>query len=85
MPDYGERYEDNGDGYGFGYGAASPPAKGSGFNDLDDSRSQAIFSYMSWFLSIVLNLAYRLLFYAISLALCFLQESRELSSILERI
>ncbi|KAG6489882.1 hypothetical protein ZIOFF_051163 [Zingiber officinale] len=46
MPDYGERYEDNGDGYGFGYGAASPPAKGSGFDDLNDSRSQASFSYI---------------------------------------
>ncbi|XP_065026735.1 splicing factor U2af large subunit B-like isoform X2 [Musa acuminata AAA Group] len=39
MPDYGERYEGNGEEYNE-YGAAAPPAKGSGFDYFGDSRSQ---------------------------------------------
>ncbi|CAL9153400.1 unnamed protein product [Musa hybrid cultivar] len=39
MPDYGERYEANGEEYNES-GAAAPPAKGSGFDDFGDSRSR---------------------------------------------
>lgn len=39
MPDYGERYNGNGDGY-TEYGGASPPPKSTGFDDFGDSRSQ---------------------------------------------
>ncbi|XP_010905073.1 splicing factor U2af large subunit B isoform X2 [Elaeis guineensis] len=39
MPDYGERYEGNGEGY-TEYGGASPLPKSSGFDDFGDSRSQ---------------------------------------------
>ncbi|KAG1366955.1 Splicing factor U2af large subunit B [Cocos nucifera] len=39
MPDYGERYEGDGEGY-TEYGGASPPPKSSGFDGFGDSRSQ---------------------------------------------
>ncbi|CAL9086007.1 unnamed protein product [Musa textilis] len=39
MPDYRERYQGNGEEYNE-YGEAAPPAKGSGFDDFGDSRSQ---------------------------------------------